>query len=128
VKRFSSGCRSTSGTWRRHAGRASNKSLPWGARDTSPGSSTDNRVAKRGTTSGAFSLSMRERALRGEGVRVSASSRRISSIRIRIEDAIGEVKGYRIVKTKIRLSEDRIWDSVMETCSGVHNFRLQCKP
>jgi DDE superfamily endonuclease len=57
-----------------------------------------------------------------------ATNRRISSIRIRIEHAIGGVKRYRIVKDKIRLLKDRIRDTVMETCCGLHNFRLQSRP
>jgi hypothetical protein len=57
-----------------------------------------------------------------------ATNRRISSIRIRIEHAIGGVKRYRIVKDKIRLLRDGIRDTVMETCCGLHNFRLQYRP
>ena len=57
-----------------------------------------------------------------------AENRRISSIRIRIEHAIGGVKRYRIVKEKIRLLKDGIRDTVMETCCGLHNFRLQYRP
>jgi hypothetical protein len=57
-----------------------------------------------------------------------ATNRRISSIRIRIEHAIGGVKRYRIVKDKIRLLKDGIRDTVMETCCGLHNFRLQYRP
>jgi DDE superfamily endonuclease len=57
-----------------------------------------------------------------------ATNRRISSIRIRIEQAIGGVKRYRMVKDKIRLLKDRIRDTVMETCCGLHNFRLQYRP
>jgi DDE superfamily endonuclease len=57
-----------------------------------------------------------------------AMNRRISSIRIRIEHAIGGVKRYRIVKDKIRLLKDGIRDTVMETCCGLHNFRLQYRP
>ena len=56
------------------------------------------------------------------------NNRRISSIRIRIEHAIGGVKRYRIVKDKIRLLKDGIRDSIMETCCGLHNFRLQYRP
>jgi hypothetical protein len=37
---FSSGWRRTSSTWRRHAGSASSTSMPWCARDTSPGIGT----------------------------------------------------------------------------------------
>jgi DDE superfamily endonuclease len=54
--------------------------------------------------------------------------RRISSIRIRIEHAIGGVKRYRIVKDTIRLLKDGIRDTVMETCCGLHNFRLLYRP
>jgi DDE superfamily endonuclease len=55
-------------------------------------------------------------------------NRRISSIRIRIEHAIGGVKRYRIVKDTIRLLKDGMRDAVMETCCGLHNFRLQYRP
>jgi DDE superfamily endonuclease len=57
-----------------------------------------------------------------------AHNRVISSIRIRIEHAIGGVKRYRMVKDKIRLLKDGIRDSIMETCCGLHNFRLQYRP
>ena len=57
-----------------------------------------------------------------------ATNRRISSIRIRIEHAIGGVKRYRMVKDKIRLLKDGIRDTIMETCCGLHNFRIQYRP
>ena len=57
-----------------------------------------------------------------------ATNRRISSIRIRIDHAIGGVKRYRIVKDNIRLLKDWIRDTVMETCCGLHNFRVQYRP
>ena len=57
-----------------------------------------------------------------------ATNRRISSIRIRIEHAIGGVKRDRIVKDTLRLLTDGIRDAVMETCGGLHNFRLQYRP
>jgi hypothetical protein len=57
-----------------------------------------------------------------------ATNRCISSIRIRIEHAIGGVKRYRLVKDKIRLLKDGIRDTIMETCCGLHNFRLQYRP
>ena len=57
-----------------------------------------------------------------------AHHRQISAIRIRIEHAIGGVKRYRIVKDKIHLLKDRIRDTIMETCCGLHNFRLQYRP
>jgi DDE superfamily endonuclease len=56
------------------------------------------------------------------------ANRAISSISIRIEHAIGGVKRYRIVKDKIRLLKDGIRDTIMETCCGRHNFRLQYRP
>ena len=57
-----------------------------------------------------------------------ATNRQISSIRIRIEHDIGGVKRARIVKDKRRLLKDGIRDSIMETCCGLHNFRLQYRP
>ncbi len=57
-----------------------------------------------------------------------ATNRRIASIRIRIEHAIGGVKRYRMVQDKIRLLKDSIRDTIMETCCGLHNFRLQYRP
>ena len=57
-----------------------------------------------------------------------AINRRISSIRIRIEPAIGGVNRYRIVKETRRLFKDGIRDPVMETCCGLPNFRLQYRP
>ena len=57
-----------------------------------------------------------------------ATNRRMSSIRIRIEHAIGGVKRYRIVKDKIRLLKEGMRDAVMETCCGLHNIRLQYRP
>jgi hypothetical protein len=57
-----------------------------------------------------------------------AINRRISAMRIRIEHAIGGVKRYRMVKDKIRLLKDGIRDTIMETCCGLHNFRIQYRP
>ena len=57
-----------------------------------------------------------------------AMNRRISSIRIRMEHAIGGVKRDRIVKETIRLLKDGLRDAVLETCCGLHNFRLQYRP
>ena len=57
-----------------------------------------------------------------------ATNRRISSIRSRIEQAIGGVKRDRIVKDNIRLLKDGIRDTIMDTCGGLHNFRLQYRP
>lgn len=52
----------------------------------------------------------------------------ISKVRIRIEHAIGGVKRYRIVKDKIRNWKQDFRDKVMETCCGLHNFRLNFRP
>jgi hypothetical protein len=57
-----------------------------------------------------------------------ATNRRMSSIRIRMEHAIGGVKRYRMVQDKIRLLKDGIRDTIMETCCGLHNYRLQYRP
>jgi DDE superfamily endonuclease len=57
-----------------------------------------------------------------------AGNRAISSIRIRIEHAVGGVKRDRMVKDNIRLLKDGMRDTIMETCCGLHNFRLQYRP
>jgi len=51
-----------------------------------------------------------------------------SSLRVRIEHAIGGVKRYRIVKDKIRNRKRGFKDAVFETCCGLHNFRLNFRP
>lgn len=56
------------------------------------------------------------------------NNRLISQIRIRVEHAIGGVKRYRIVKDKIRNWKAGFRDLVMETCCGLHNFRLDFRP
>ena len=55
-------------------------------------------------------------------------NRLISSIRVRIEHAIGGVKRYRIVKDKLRNWKSGFRDLVFETCCGLHNFRLNFRP
>lgn len=57
-----------------------------------------------------------------------AKNREISSIRIRVEHAISGIKRYRIVKDKLRNSKKGFADCVMETCCGLHNFRLNFRP
>lgn len=54
-----------------------------------------------------------------------AENRRISSIRVLIEHAIGGVKRYRIVRDIIRVKCEIFRDMVMETCCGLHNFRIR---
>jgi hypothetical protein len=56
------------------------------------------------------------------------SNRQISSVRVRVEHAIGGVKRYRIVKDKIRNWKHDFRDQVMATCCGLHNFRLNFRP
>ena len=53
-----------------------------------------------------------------------AENRRISSIRVRIEQSIGSVKRYRIIRDVIRSRCSEFRDKVIETCCGLHNFRL----
>ncbi len=57
-----------------------------------------------------------------------AENRRISRIRVHIEHVISSVKRYRIVKDKLRQWREGIHDMVMETCCGLHNFRLRYRP
>ena len=57
-----------------------------------------------------------------------AKNREISSIRIRVEHAIRGIKRYRIVKDKLRNYKKGFTDLVMETCCGLHNFRLNFRP
>lgn len=57
-----------------------------------------------------------------------ATNRLISRLRVRNEHAIGGVKRYRIVKDKIRNHKRGFRDLVIETCCGLHNFRLQFRP
>ena len=62
-------------------------------------------------------------------VQEKAKNREISSIRIRIEQvSISGIKRYRIVKEKLRNYKKGFTDLVMETCSGLHNFRLDFRP
>ena len=57
-----------------------------------------------------------------------AKNREISSIRIRVEHAMSGIKRYRIVKDKLRNYKKGFTDLVMETCCGLHNFRLNFRP
>lgn len=52
----------------------------------------------------------------------------ISSIRVRVEHAIGSAKRYRIVKDECRLRKNEFVSSILHTCAGLHNFRLQKQP
>ena len=55
-------------------------------------------------------------------------NRRINRIRVHIEHVISSVKRYRIVKDKLRQWREGIQDMIMETCCGLHNFRLRYRP
>jgi hypothetical protein len=55
-------------------------------------------------------------------------NRLISRIRVRVEHAIAGVKRYRIVKDQLRNWKANFRDQVMETCCGLHNFRLRFRP
>ncbi|RME59685.1 transposase family protein, partial [Candidatus Parcubacteria bacterium] len=57
-----------------------------------------------------------------------AYNREISRVRIRVEHAIAGVKRYRIVKDRNRNWKKGFRDLVMETCCGLHNFRLNFRP
>lgn len=57
-----------------------------------------------------------------------AVNRRISRVRVRIEHVIGGVKRYRILTETIRNWKRGFRDLVMETCCGLHNFRLRFRP
>jgi len=54
-----------------------------------------------------------------------ADNRRISSLRVRIEHVIGDIKWYRIIREVIRSGCSEFRDKVMETCCGLHNFRIR---
>jgi hypothetical protein len=54
-------------------------------------------------------------------------NRRISSVRVRIEHFIGDIKRYRIIHDIIRFSCSEFRDMVMETCCELHNFRIRLK-
>lgn len=56
------------------------------------------------------------------------ANRQLARIRVRVEHAIGGVKRYRIVKDRLRNWKTGFRDLVMETCCGLHNFRLNFRP
>ena len=59
--------------------------------------------------------------------REKEENRRISSVRVRIEHFIGDIKRYRIIHDIIRFSCSEFRDMVMETCCELHNFRIRLK-
>lgn len=52
----------------------------------------------------------------------------LSSLRSRVEHAIGGVKRYRTLKDELRTWKEGFRDAVFETCCGLHNFRLNFRP
>jgi DDE superfamily endonuclease len=95
-----------------------------------PGSGLDQAMGVQGDTGEGITIVQPQKKPPGGELTPpeKAANRAVSSSRIRIEHAIGGVKRDRIVKDKIRLLKDRIRDTIMETCCGLHNFRLQYRP
>ena len=56
-----------------------------------------------------------------------AENRRLSSVCVRIEHVIGDIKRYRIIHDIIRFSRSKFRDMVMQTCCRLHNFRTRLK-
>ena len=52
----------------------------------------------------------------------------ISSVRVRVEHAIGSVKRYRIVKDECRLRKNNYPENIFKICAALHNFRIKLKP
>jgi hypothetical protein len=114
-----------------YEGKASDKSLAEFAGDTlPPGSYLYQERGSQGFCLQDVTLVQPKKTPRGGELTPpeKANNRRISSIRIRLEHAIGRVKRYRIVKDKRRLLKDGIRDTIMERCCGLHNVRLQYRP
>ena len=55
-------------------------------------------------------------------------NKEISSVRVRVEHAIGSIKRMKVVRNECRLRKENILDRVFATCAGLHNFRLTIKP
>jgi hypothetical protein len=54
-------------------------------------------------------------------------NRRISSVCVRIDHGIGDIKRYRIIRDIIRFSCSEFRDMVMEPWCGLHTFRIWLK-
>ena len=112
-------------------GKANDKRLADLEGDTfPPGSGLDQDLGFQGDTGAGITIVQPKKKPPGGELTPpeKAANRAISSLRIRIEPAIGGVKRYRMVKDTIRLLKDGIRDTMMETCCGLHNFRLQYRP
>jgi hypothetical protein len=112
-------------------GKASDKSLAGRAGDSLPaGSCLYQDQGFQGFAREGIMIFQAKKKPRGGELTpaAKATNRGISSIRIRIEHAISGVQRSRSVKDKICLLKDGIRDTVMETCGGLHNFRLLYRP
>lgn len=54
-------------------------------------------------------------------------NKEISSVRVRVEHAIGSIKRMKIVRNECRLRKDDVLDKLFAICTGLHNFRLTIK-
>lgn len=50
-----------------------------------------------------------------------------ASLRVKVEQAIGKVKIYRVLKDRIRMYKQNIKDLVIELACGLNNFKLKYK-
>jgi len=114
-----------------YAGKANDTILAeWEGYRLPPGSDLSQEMGFQGCVLADVTIIQPQKKPRGGELTLpeKATKRRISSIRIRIEHAIGGVKRYRMVKDNIRLLQDGMRDTMMETCCGLHNDRLQYRP
>jgi hypothetical protein len=113
-------------------GKASEKSMAELAGSTlPPGSGLEQEKGFQGCFLPGITLFQAKKTPRGGELTPpdeQATNRRLSSISIRIEHAIGGVKRDRMVKDNIRLLKDGIRETMMEICWGLPNFRLQSRP
>lgn len=95
-----------------------------------PGSVLYQDTGFQGFTSPGVKIFQPKKKPKGKDLTIQekAKNREISSIRIRVEHAIAGIKRFRIVKDKLRNTKKGFADFVMETCCGLHNFRLNFRP
>lgn len=55
-------------------------------------------------------------------------NRQVSSIRVRVEHAIGSAKVMRIVKDECRLRTNFFVERIFVTCAALHNLRIKIRP
>jgi hypothetical protein len=113
------------------AGQASDQRLAALAGETlPPGSCLDQDQGVQGVVLPGITLFQAKQTPRGGELTPpeQATTRRLASSSIRMEHAHGGVKRERMVQDNIRLSKDGLRDTMMDTCCGLHTFRLQCRP